>query len=75
MRSCWPGLIEEYAHDLTVLLGKDVARARVMLTNLLGVVTLRPEKDGLGAEMRGNVHTLLGGTLILLQWCREEDFV
>jgi hypothetical protein len=44
-----------------------VARASVMLTNLLGVVTLRPEKDGLGTEMRGNVHTLLEEPPILLQ--------
>jgi len=55
-------IIEAYAHDLRGTLRKDVDRARAMLSSLLRVIILRPEKDGLWAEMRGNFHNLLNGT-------------
>ena len=56
-------------------IGKDVARARVMLTNLLGVVTLRPKKDGLGSRAaRKCAHPTGGNRLFCSNWCREGDF-
>ncbi len=49
-------------------IGKDVARARVMLTNLLGVVTLRPKKGGRESRAaRKCAHPTGGEQPILLQ--------
>jgi hypothetical protein len=57
-------------------IGKDVARARVMLTNLLGVVTLRPKKDGLESRAaRKCAHPTGGNRLYCSSWRREGDFV
>ncbi len=55
-----PRLVEQFVRDLRATLGRDVHRARALLSRLLGVVVLRPEKDGLMYEMRGNVGALLG---------------
>jgi hypothetical protein len=43
-------------------IGKDVTRARVMLTNLVGVVTLRPKKDGLESRAARKCAHPTGGT-------------
>ena len=56
-----PGLVERYVRDLRVTLGRDVDRARALLPRLLGEVVLRPEKDGLMYEIRGNLGVLLEG--------------
>ncbi len=56
-------------------IGKGVARARVMLTNLLGVVTLRPKKGGLESRAaRKCAHPTGGNSLYCSNWCREGDF-
>ena len=56
-----PGLVERCARDLRATLGRDTDRARLMLSRLLGNVILRPEKDGMWAEMRGDLRVLLEG--------------
>jgi hypothetical protein len=48
-------------------IGKDVTRARVMLTNLVGVVTLRPKKDGLESRAARKCAHPTGEPPILLQ--------
>ena len=57
-----PVIVEKYARDLRATLGRDVDRARVMLSRFLGDITLKPAKDGLYAEVRGNFGVLLDGT-------------
>jgi hypothetical protein len=53
-------------------IGKDVARARVMLTNLVGIVTLRPKKNGLESRAaRKCAHPTGGNRLYCSNWCRE----
>ena len=54
-----PRLVERYVKDLRSILGRDTDRARSMLSRLLGDVTLRPDKRGLVAEVRGNLGLLL----------------
>ncbi|SRR5713101_1264499 len=58
-----PELVERYARGLRATLCQDVGRARVMLSRFLGDVVLRPEKDGLWAEVRGNFGVLLDGNV------------
>lgn len=40
-------------------IGEERGRAHVMLSSLVGDVILRPDKDGLWAEMHGDLHALL----------------
>ena len=54
-----PGLVERYVRDLRSVLGYDTDRARFLLSRLLGDVTLRPDAQGLMAEVRGNLGLLL----------------
>ena len=54
-----PGLVERYVRDLRGVLGRDTDRARFLLSRLLGDVTLRPDKQGVMAEVRGNLGVLL----------------
>ena len=51
---------EEYARDLRSVLGKDVERARAMLARLLGDIVLRPDGDGVVAELRAEVTKAAG---------------
>lgn len=55
-----PGLVERYARDLRSVLGRDVERARAMLARLLGEIVLRPDGQGLVAELQGNVTAAVG---------------
>lgn len=55
-----PGLVERYANDLRSVLGRDTERARAMLARLLGDIVLRPNGEGLVAELRANVTAAAG---------------
>ncbi len=54
-----PGLVERYVRDLRSVLGRNTDRARFLLARLLGDVILRPDDQGLVAEVRGNLGVLL----------------
>ncbi len=54
-----PFLIDTYLKDLRSVLYRDTDRARLMLSKLVGEIILRPEEDGLVAEIRGNAGALL----------------
>lgn len=55
-----PSLVENYLRNLRSVLYRDTDRARLMLSRLVGDIVLRPEEDGVVAEVRGNVGALLG---------------
>ena len=55
-----PSLVENYLRDLRSVLYRDTDRARSMLSRVVGEITLRPEGDGVVAEVRGNVDALVG---------------
>ena len=55
-----PGLVERYVRDLRSVLGRDTERARTMLVRLLREVVVRPDGDGLVAELQGNVTAAAG---------------
>lgn len=54
-----PQPIETRLRELGQVLGQDTDRARELLRDLLGKVTIRPTNEGLVAELRGNVEGLL----------------
>lgn len=54
-----PQSVERYTKDLRSVLDLDTGRARSMLSRLLGDVVLRPDKEGLLAEVRSNLGVLL----------------
>jgi hypothetical protein len=54
-----PGLVEQCVRDLRSVLGHDTDHARFLLSRLLGDVILRPDAQGLVAEVRGNLGLLL----------------
>ncbi|MDR7419065.1 MAG: hypothetical protein QN178_09155 [Armatimonadota bacterium] len=54
-----PTVIAGYLHDLRKTLGRDTERARMILSRLVGQVTLQSVKDGLVAEVRANVSGIL----------------
>lgn len=56
-----PQLVEQYVRDLRETLNRNPKQARSMLAALLGNVVLRPEKDGLWAEMSADLRILLDG--------------
>jgi hypothetical protein len=55
-----PTVIAAYLKDLRRVLGPDTERARGILRNLLGEITLQPDDRGLVAVLRGNVPGILG---------------
>lgn len=55
----FPSMIDTHIKDLRTILYLDTDRARLMLSKLVGQIVLRPEEDGLVAEIRGNVGSLL----------------
>lgn len=55
-----PSLVENYLMNLRSVLYRDTDRARLMLSRLVGDIVLRPEEDGVVAEVKGNVGALLG---------------
>ena len=55
-----PSLVEDYLRDLRSVLRRDTERARAMLARLLGEIVLRPDGQGLVAELRGNVVAAVG---------------
>ena len=50
-----PRLVEEALRNLRSVLGQDTDRARALLGELVGEIILRPEGDGLVAELRGGL--------------------
>jgi hypothetical protein len=54
-----PEAVERYARELRRVMGRDTDRARFPLSRLLGDVILRPDRQGLVAEVRGNLAVLL----------------
>ncbi len=54
-----PVTVERYLSELRVL-GRDIARARRILANLIGEVILRRHGDRPVAELRGNLQGILG---------------
>lgn len=66
-----PSLIDSYLKDLRSILYRDTDRARLMLSKLVGEIVLRPEEDGLVAEIRGNTGALLDVEHDIPKWCRE----
>lgn len=55
-----PSVINGYLKDLRRVLGRDTERARAILRDLLGEITLEPDDKGLVAVLRGNVPGILG---------------
>jgi len=68
-----PGLVERYAKDLRATLGKDTDRARELLRGLLGTITLKPEKEGVFAEVRGSLAIVLSLEDVSYNWCRGRE--
>jgi hypothetical protein len=56
-----PQLVEEYARNLQETLNRGPQEARFMLAALLGHVVLRPEQDGLWAELTADLGVVLNG--------------
>lgn len=54
-----PGLVERSVMDLWALLDRVTDRARFLLQRLLGEIVLRPDANGLVAEMSGNLNVIL----------------
>ncbi len=54
-----PGAVKKYAENLRAVLHRDADRARHLLGQLLGDIILRPDKQGLVAELRSNLAVLL----------------
>ena len=69
-----PTLVEQYVRDLRSVLGRDTDRARFLLSRLLGDVVLRPDAQGLVAEVRGNLGVLLEDVLQLVPGARLVSF-
>ncbi len=55
-----PSVIAAYLKDLRQVLGRDTERARAILRDLLGEITLKPDDKGLVAVLQGNVPGILG---------------
>ncbi len=66
-----PGLVERYAQNLRAVLGRDNNRARELLRGLLGKIVLRPDKEGLYAEVRGSLAVVLEG--VSDNWSGERE--
>lgn len=57
----FPGLVERFAKDLLgAVMSRDIERARFLLARLLGEIVLRPDGEGLVAELRGDLANVLG---------------
>jgi len=56
-----PGLVEKALRNLRSVLERDTDRARTLLAGLLGEIILRPDEQGLVAEVQGNLSGVLVG--------------